>query len=151
MTSEIKIKVSRFDELSWINTQYDNVGFKHSVFDKELIAIAEVNGIKSGLGRLQHVEEKVVELRGMYVNEYSRGYGLPSKIVTFLLQYADSYNSIYCLPFSHLGKFYNKFGFSTAHHKAQVPQQVIEKHQWCNANYEQNILLFVLHKNDKDK
>ncbi len=148
MKSEITIREALPDELSWINKQYDQVGFKHSDYDNELIAIAEVNGEKAGLGRLQYIVDKEAELGGMYINEKFRGYGLASKIVEFLIKNSDSYNRIYCLPFLHLEQFYKKFGFSVVTSKTNIPSKVVDKHCWCNSTYETKTLLVALNKSN---
>lgn len=146
MKPDITVRKARPEEISWINKQYDRVGFKHSNFENEFIAIAEVNGEKAGLGRLQSVRESEAELGGIYVIEAFRGYGLATSIVGFLINNAHSFNRIYCLPFSHLESFYKKFGFCVVNDRANIPSAVAEKHCWCNSTYESETLLFVLDK-----
>jgi GNAT superfamily N-acetyltransferase len=146
MKIEITIRKAQPDEISWINTQYDQVGFKRSKYDNEFIAIAEVNGRRAALGRLQYVVENEAELGGMYVREEFRGYGLASKIVEFLINNSESYNKVYCLPFSHLESFYKKFCLCVVTNKENIPSSVIDKHYWCNSTYEGETLLFVLNK-----
>ncbi|MCG7495489.1 GNAT family N-acetyltransferase [Vibrio sp. Of7-15] len=144
MNTEINVRLAKQEEIQWINEQYDSVGFKHSVFERELIAIAEVAGVRKGLGRLQNINDLDAELGGIYVNEECRGLGLASKIVDFLVENSASYNKVYCLPFSHLNQFYSKFGFTDADKGDGIPETVINKHKWCNKTYDNETLLFVL-------
>lgn len=140
----LNIRIAQTHELRWINTQYDKVGFKHSHFDGELVAIAEVNGEKAGLGRLQAVESSAAELGGIYVDEAYRGLGLAAEIVSFLVQQSHAYNSVFCLPFAHLSGFYKQFGFDSPQISTHVPDVVADKHRWCNQTYKSETLLFVL-------
>lgn len=146
LKSNIFIRQARLDEISWVNNQYEQIGFKPSDFNNELIAIAEVNGEKAGPGRLQYIEENVAELGGMYVKDDFRGYGIASQIVEFLIKNSTPYNRIYCLPFSHLEKFYQNFGFNTVSATVNIPDKIMNKHSWCNSTYEHTTLLFVLNK-----
>ncbi|WDE03348.1 GNAT family N-acetyltransferase [Thalassomonas viridans] len=130
--------------MSWVNNQYLSIGFKLSEFDRELIAIAEVDGEKAGLGRLQYVEESIAELGGMYVMDNFRGLGVAGLIVDYLVKNASDYQKIYCLPFAHLQAFYQKFGFAPEQDLAKVPRVVLDKHNWCNSSYEHKTLLFSL-------
>lgn len=146
MNTEVTIRQARHDEISWINRKYDQIDFKQSYFDNEVIAIAEVNGKNAGLGRLQNIEDKVGELGGMYVDENFRGYGLASKIVAFLIANSEQYQRIFCLPFSHLEKFYKKYGFNPVIDTTHTPNDILKKHSLCNSTYENKVLLYVLEK-----
>ncbi|WP_428468534.1 GNAT family N-acetyltransferase [Photobacterium minamisatsumaniensis] len=145
MNQNVIIRIAQLNEMSWVNSQYDTVGFKHSNYDNELIAIAEVNGERVGVGRLQRVEQSAAELGGIFVEKEYRGLGLASKIVGFLVQNAHSYEKVFCLPFSHLSHFYQKFGFASVRIDELVPSSIANKHQWCNHTYDSETLLFVLH------
>ncbi|MBS0622859.1 MAG: GNAT family N-acetyltransferase [Verrucomicrobia bacterium] len=68
-------------EISWVNQCYAEVQFIHSNFDREVIAIAEVNGQKAGLGRLVTINDENLELGGMYVFEEFRGQGIARKVL----------------------------------------------------------------------
>ncbi len=70
-----KIRAAERQEVEWINNCYDQVEFIHSHFENEIIAIAEFNGEKAGLGRLVKVDENNLELGGMYVFESFREKG----------------------------------------------------------------------------
>lgn len=47
-----KIRKALKTELDWINEKYDEVQFVHSIFETEIIAIAEIDENRIGLGRL---------------------------------------------------------------------------------------------------
>ena len=131
-------------ELEWLNARYDEVGFRHSDFNRELIAIAEVEGNKAGLGRLVTIDSNTAELGGMYVFTEYRGYGVAGKIVEFLLQHSGRFKQIFCLPFAYLKDFYGKYGFVPTDESQDIPALIREKHNWCKRTYEHEILLLVL-------
>lgn len=130
--------------MSWANRQYDKVGFKHSAFADEYIAVAELNGKKVGLGRLQKVDELTAELGGIYVQEEYRGKGVAAKIVSFLVERSAHYQQVFCLPFAHLEHFYYQYGFNPTLAKIAVPDMVKSKLNWCNTTYQEPTKLLVL-------
>ncbi|MBQ4845349.1 GNAT family N-acetyltransferase [Pseudoalteromonas sp. MMG005] len=140
----ITVRRAKLDELEWVNKQYERIGFRPSQFNGEVIAIALLDGKKVALGRLQRIDSSNAELGGMYVNEHFRGRKLAESIVCFLLKHTKQYEHIYCLPFSHLADFYQRFGFHLTTNQ-QIPKAIIEKHQWCNKTYEHETYLFELH------
>lgn len=146
MSHQIELRQAKPEEIEWINAQYDKVGFKHSVYENESIAIALLNGEKAGLGRLQRIDNSVAELGGMFVDSKFRNLGIASKIVAYLLEHSNDYEKIYCLPFAHLESFYQKFGFGSENDKESIPCAILEKHGWCNSEYDQETLLFVMNK-----
>ena len=89
------VRDAKITEIEWINQRYDEVEFVHSVFENEVIAIAEIEGQKAGLGRL--VNKGYLELGGIYVFDSFRGKGIAGEIVEFLLGYVDSQRTIYCI------------------------------------------------------
>jgi predicted GNAT family N-acyltransferase len=84
----------------------------------------------------------------MFVLPNFRGIGIAEKIVQHLLDQHPNYPNIYCIPFPHLSDFYQKFGFDTClpSQFEQVPEEIIKKHAWCNAEYDKPMLLFILHR-----
>ncbi len=141
---DVTVRKAFRDELEWINSRYDEVGFKHSDFNRELIAIAQVNGNRAGIGRLVTISDTEAELGGIYVFTDYQGRGVAEKIVEFLLQHSGGFKKIFCLPFAHLQHFYGKYGFVPTNGYQDVPPEVCEKHHWCNCTYEHETLLLVL-------
>ena len=82
----------------------------HSDFDHEIIAIAEFNGQRAGLGHLVKVDEEHFELGGMYVFEAFRGKGAAKELVKFLLTNVKPAQRVYCISFEHLLPFYKQCG-----------------------------------------
>src|SRR3989338_6631151 len=130
--NEIKIRKAKEIEIEWINKKYAEVGFKKSVFENELIAIAEYESLNSGLGRIVKIDDVNYELGGMYVFEEFRNKGIAEKIVAFLIRSEN------------LENFYAKFGFKMDEKTMiQTPKEITEKHNWCNKTYEKKVLLMV--------
>jgi GNAT superfamily N-acetyltransferase len=139
-----RVRTAEKSEIEWINKCYDEVEFVHSNFNKEIIAIAEFNNQKAGIGRLVRVNSDSLELGGMYVFEVFRGKGIARKIVEFLLQNVQPAQIVYCIPFEHLVPFYKQFGFAPCSHPEKAPQELLEKYLWCREKYSQPTALLVL-------
>ena len=138
------IRPARRDEIVWVNSKYDEVGFVHSSVDKELIAIAEEGDVKLGLGRLVRVDGLHCELGGMYVFDNARGKGIARSLVNYLIDHRPPNNKVYCIPFKHLADFYQSCGFVPVDSFSEVPQAVVEKYRWCDKTYSHGSLLYVL-------
>ncbi|HOO91135.1 MAG TPA: GNAT family N-acetyltransferase [Syntrophales bacterium] len=146
MVHQVVVRKAIIEEIDWINAQYDKVDFKHSVYENEHIAIAESDGQRIGLGRLQYIEDGVGELGGMYVNEEYRRFGVAHKIVEYLIKNSQKYRIIYCIPFSHLDCFYRQFGFVSEKNLAEVPRKIVDKYSWCQSAYESPTVLLVINR-----
>lgn len=140
----LKVRAAKNTEIEWINKCYDEVEFVHTVFDKEIIAIAELDGHKAGIGRLVTVDSNHLELGGMYVFESFRNKGIARAIVDFLLKHNSTAKTVYCIPFEHLASFYKGFGFSPCLDFEQVPKKLLEKYLWCKEKYSHPTSLLVL-------
>lgn len=139
-----KIRAAEKQEMEWINNCYDQVEFIHSHFENEIIAIAEFNGEKTGLGRLVKVDENNLELGGMYVFESFRGKGIAKEIVNFLLAHVNPSQTVYCIPFEHLLRFYKQCGFTNCSNFELVPPKILDKYRWCQEKYTHPTALLVL-------
>ncbi len=145
MNQILEVRQIERSEISWVNKCYDEVEFVHSNYEKEIIAVAEWDGQKAGVGRLVTVDEKNLELGGMYVFQSFRGKGIARGIVTFLLTHVQD-QTVYCIPFEHLVPFYQQCGFvhCTSHHLA--PKELLNKYFWCKEKYTCSTSLLVLEK-----
>lgn len=142
------IRKALASEIDWINTRYDEIEFVHSDFDNELIAIAEINQQKAGMGRLVNVTPQINELGGMYVADAHRKRGIARKIVQFLLEYRLSSQVTYCIAFNHLVDFYKSCGFEDVKNPEKAPEKVVSKIDWCQSKYPHgNTLLVINEKN----
>ncbi|QKX06391.1 GNAT family N-acetyltransferase [Aquimarina sp. TRL1] len=145
MNVSIRIKNATLDDMQWVNNTYSSIGFTHSDFSNEFIVIAETDQQKCGVGRLVFINNIHKELGGIFVAKKYRGLGIAKKIVLRLLQEKSKGQKIWCLPFKHLFPFYKQCNFILYDHKTQrdVPQSILDKHQWCNKTYDQKVLLLV--------
>jgi len=130
------------EEMDWVNAQYQQINFKLSDYNNELIVIAEVDGEKAGLGRLVTIHPDALELGGMYVLENYRKYGVARSIVQYLIAQVK-YKTLYCLPFEQLRDFYQSCGFRQVNNLKDVPEKVLDKWDWCNKAYPDKTLLLV--------
>lgn len=140
----LTVRKARPEEIDWVNSRYDEIPFQHSLYDRELIAIAEVDGERAGLGRVIYWDEANAELGGMYVFKEFQGKGVAQAIIQFLIDHRDRKHILYCIPFKHVSTLYHRFGFGPVENIATVSPKVLEKFDWCNAKYENNNFLYVL-------
>lgn len=140
----LNLRVANKSEIGWINNCYDQVEFMHSNFDNDIIVIAEYEGQKAGLGRLVRVDEKNLELGGMYVLEPFRGKGIAKALVKFLLEHVKAHQIVYCIPFEHLLPFYKQCGFTICCNIGLVPKKIFDKVRWCKETYDHPTALLVL-------
>lgn len=140
----LKIRTAERQEMEWVNNCFDQVEFTHSHFDNEIIAIAEFDGEKAGLGRLVQIDGKNLELGGMYVFESFRGKGIAGELVKFLFAYVKPSQTVYCIPFEHLLPFYMRCGFANCSNFEFVPPKILDKYRWCQQKYTHSTALLVL-------
>ena len=137
----VTVKTLSESELAWANQRYGEIHFLPSQAG-DFIAVAEVNGVKAGLGRLVNVDGSSGELGGMYVLPAFRGRKVANAIVSFLLQ-RSPYRRLFCIPFAHLGGFYRGFGFQPVSAGTPVPGAVSEKVNWCAKEYPAAVTLLL--------
>lgn len=147
----LRLRTAEKSELGWINACYDEVEFVHSDFENEMIAIAEFDKQKAGLGRLVKVDEEHFELGGMYVFESFRGKGIAKELVKFLLSFVEPYQTVYCIPFEHLLPFYKECGFTNCSNFESIPPTIIDKYRWCQEKYTHPTALLVLESKDQQQ
>lgn len=111
-----------------------------------MIAIAEVDGVRAGIGRLQRIDEKNAELGGILVLSEFRGGGVARQIVRFLLEQSEQFLSVFCIPFEHLVPFYSDCGFHVLDRVEGVPLEIQKKLQWCGDTYENKTTLMILER-----
>ena len=128
-------------ELEWANRRYIELGFLQSSTE-DYIAVAEVDGVKVGLGRLVAVDALTGELGGMYVAPAFRGSKIADKIVAFLLQQSP-YQQLFCIPFSRVANIYMRFGFREVLIDVLVPTGVAHKLAWCKNEYPESVSLLL--------
>lgn len=114
-------------EMAWINDRYDEAGFKRANFDDEIIAIAELDGERAGLGRLLKLDDHTAELAGIYVVPNFRQQGVATKTLEFLLQEAAGFEIVYCMPFAKMQDFYANYGFATPDENFSISPEVKDK------------------------
>lgn len=141
MVNSLPLLVRRLkgDELDWANQRYREVDFLPSP-PSDLIAVAELAGSPAGLGRVTPISEIAGELGGMYVFAEHRGAGISAVLVRFLID-ESGFDILYCLPFTHLRGLYERLGFQLVSPDQRVPDQIAEKHLWCNQHYSDPVLM----------
>jgi GNAT superfamily N-acetyltransferase len=135
----VTLRTATDADLAAVNARYADIGFVPS-HAGELIVIATLSACTAGQGRIVPVDAASGELGGIYVLPHCQGHGVARRIVEFLIHHT-TLPVLYCLPFGELQDFYRSMGFVPVKHRDRVPQQVVQKHQWCNATYDKPVLL----------
>ncbi|MES2739641.1 MAG: GNAT family N-acetyltransferase [Pseudomonadota bacterium] len=136
---QLSVRALRADELAWANARYAEIDFLASAPD-DYVAVADIAGVPAGLGRVTRLGGDAGELGGMYVFDGFRARGVSGAMLAHLLAHAGVAR-LYCLPFAHLRRLYEKAGFTLDLGAAAVPDQVRRKHAWCMGHYAEPVLL----------
>lgn len=143
MDTTISIRPAQPEELMWINARYGEVRFVPST-TSDTIVIAEVDGIKAGVGRVSSLDEHNAELGGILVFEPFRGRGVAAEIVRDLLKRSSRFESVFCIPFTHLRTFYESFDFRDPEQCGVTPSEhIMSKLAWCLKEYGTTTTLLV--------
>jgi len=130
------------DDAGWIREQYEKVHFILSDLSRDTVVVAEVDGVRAGMGRLVPAGDDACELGGMYVDDAHRGRGIAHEIVSELIKRAGS-KEVYCVPFADLETLYAEAGFRRVE-PVSVPEQIQEKLDWCARNIDRAVILMKL-------
>ena len=142
------VKQIQPNQIEWVNSRYNEIDFVKSNFENEFIVIAKVGNENAGLGRLVRIDEKNIELGGIYVLPSFRGLGVAESIVRSLCEENPFKEAaIWCLPFKNLLKFYAKFGFKK-HERGKIPEEIMKKLEYCNSGDKYGKEVLLLFKND---
>ena len=100
---------------SLVDPLYERYGFRARARAGDLFFLAEENDELLGTVRFC-VEHNHPMLRSMMVREASRGTGVGQRLLGAFAEYLDTQNirGVFCLPYTHLEKFYGKIGFRRA-------------------------------------
>ena len=126
----MKLRLATRDDERWINERYASVHFQLSDLSRDLMVVAEVDGVPAGIGRLVPGGDDACELGGMHVLEEFRGRGIARAIVDELLRHANG-REVYCIPFADLEPIYAAAGFVRIEPRDDHPPYVREKLAWC--------------------
>jgi GNAT superfamily N-acetyltransferase len=126
----MKLRLATPDDERWINERYASVHFQTSDLARDLMVVAEVDGVTAGIGRLVPSGEAACELGGMHVLEEFRGRGIARAIVDELLRHAGG-REVYCIPFADLEPIYAAAGFVRIERRDDHPAHIREKLEWC--------------------
>ena len=137
MASSITIRDLHDNERAWANAQYRAIQFSPTPPGTvALVAEAiEHGGARVGLGRLIAHDPDVLELGGIWTAETVRGHGVARAMVTALLARvarAGYAGPLWCVPFTHLARFYQSFGF--VRRAAPWPSAIADKVAECVAH-----------------
>jgi len=143
----MQLRRARADEAGWINARYDEVSFQTSDLARDLVIVAELDGVPAGIGRLVPAGEGACELGGMLVFQEFRGRGLARAIIGELLRHTAG-RAVYCIPFADLEPIYAGEGFTTIEPSPDLPEQVRKKLAWCAETIDRPVILMVLREPD---
>lgn len=126
----MQLRLATPNDAQWINERYASVQFQLSELSRDLMVIAEIDGVPAGIGRLVPAGDAACELGGMHVLEAFRGRGVARAIIDELLRHANG-REVYCIPFAELEPIYAGAGFVRMEADDQRPEYVQKKLDWC--------------------
>jgi predicted GNAT family N-acyltransferase len=107
----LSVRDATADECAFADARYREIQFSPTQPSHRQL-VAELEGVLVGLGRLVPIAPGVVELSGIWTSDAVRGRGVARAMVTELMVRAADDPEVWCVPFSHLVKFYESFGFA---------------------------------------
>ena len=136
---------------AWVNHQYNSINFLPSDVNVDYVTIAFIDGQRAGLGRLVPIANNCWEMGGMYVLPEFRKRGVAGEIVAHLIEKKAEYEGVlWCIPFRHLVSFYARYGFEEIEPtKVDIPQKILEKHNWCDSHYDKGVAFMLLKVSQK--
>lgn len=139
MAARLVLRTANPADLEWANARYAEADFLPSD-PSHTVMIAELDGVRAGLGRLVPAGPGVFELGGMYVLPVHRGRGIAPALIAALLEAAGGAR-VYCIPYAHLSPLYARAGFRPVDGDAVLPPPVAAKLDWCRQHYAQPVCL----------
>ncbi|MED2729261.1 GNAT family N-acetyltransferase, partial [Bacillus thuringiensis] len=96
----MSIQLATSNDLEWINSQYESIGFVRSDLKREKVAIITYNNEYAGVGRLVQIDADTLEMGGIFILPQFRGLQLAGDLVSFLVETArkSQIQDVYCLP-----------------------------------------------------
>ncbi|MGY1462539.1 GNAT family N-acetyltransferase [Bacillus toyonensis] len=143
----MSIQLATYNDLEWINNQYESIGFVRSDLKRDKVAIITYNNEYAGVGRLVKIDDNTIEMGGIFILPKFRGQQLAGELVSFLVETAKKLQvkNVYCLPFEKLENFYKKYGYTEVDTTKEVVHPIIlKKYNWCLEHYDKHVLLFKL-------
>jgi hypothetical protein len=137
----IKVRHIEDAELGWVNERYAEIGFASST-GSDFVVVAELDGMKAGVGRVVPVDAGAGELGGIHVLPKFRRHGVARAIVAHLIDHSPC-GRLFCIPFAHLEHFYAGFGFVPVTPNTVVPQAIAGRRRWCEERYRETGRLMV--------
>lgn len=134
------LRLARAEDAAWINERYASVHFQTSDLSREMLVVAEVDGVAAGIGRLVPAGEGACELGGMLVFEEFRSRGIARALIDELLDHADG-RTVYCIPFADLEPIYAAAGFTRREEDEELPEYVRKKMEWCRTEMTREVIL----------
>ena len=139
----MNLRLATHDDASWINARYASVHFLPSNLSRDLMVVAEVDGVPAGIGRLVPAGDHACELGGMLVFEEFRGRGIARAIIEKLLLHGNG-RAVYCIPFAELEPIYAGAGFVRITPHDTLPAHIREKLDWCAREIDRPVILMEL-------
>ncbi len=104
-----QVRSAETTDSSSIEALYSEWGYKGEFTQADQMFLAETDGQIVGVVRLSF-ESGVYILRGMFIKTKLQGNGIGSILLKAVHEWLGN-NLAYCVPFTHLAKFYGQIGF----------------------------------------
>lgn len=110
-TPQVEVRRANEMDLEQVNIFYKRAGYSHDATDSDIIFICESGSTIIGTVRIVFENGEYV-LRGMQIAPEFQGRGIGSHLLSEMKPVLrDLKKTCYCVPYSHLEKFYGQIGF----------------------------------------
>ncbi len=120
----------RANELDAANAIYAELGFQPSTPDDPTFGLRDECRLIA-LGRYQGHLDGALEIGGFWVDPSRRGQGLARRMVERVLGALPGEREAWCIAFTHLASFYASFGMERVERRADMPDSIRAKLQFC--------------------
>ena len=124
--NDVLIKVRSSEPVEQIHSFYKAAGYGGGAAEQDYMLLAVHKSDIVGVVRIS-TEDSIPVLRGMYIDEDFRGRGIGSLMLNKLTTYLNSLaNPCFCVPYSHLERFYGEIGFRPVE-EHQAPNFLVKR------------------------
>jgi GNAT superfamily N-acetyltransferase len=106
----VSIRIARSNDISSIAAAYSEWGYGGGISPADTAWLAEAANELVGVVRVAPEHDTLV-LRGMRIAEQWQRRGIGTRLLTAVGSWLDEGRKCYCVPYSHLVRFYGQIGF----------------------------------------
>jgi N-acetylglutamate synthase-like GNAT family acetyltransferase len=134
----VKIRKATENDASAIEQLYAEMGYRGGWSLHDEMLLVEIGDQPLGVVRLVN-ESGITVLRGMYVRYENQHQGIGTELLNAVADLIEK-KEAYCIPFSHLAKFYGQIGFREINDQ-HAPEFLVErKEKYLEAGHQATLM-----------